>query len=257
MGAARPVTAGRATGGWTPAQPERRVARPRRLAGRQVAVDQGARRRRDDELPTSPGVDVRSTTPDAGARRGLPHRRAADRHRLPDHFAEPGDTTAVAPGRGSGERTWWLGRITDGDADYIPTPPSSADGRASSSPSRAAARRGGGPPVKTRGRGVHGVRRRPPDLPPPHRLCHLRRLAPGRRPAADRADEAVRRLAARGAQGAEDAYVRQIILRAHIDETRRPHRREAPASTVTTRVPASRCRSRSAVRSSRPSRSCR
>ena len=29
-------------------------------------------------------------------------------------------------------------------------------------------------------------------------------------------------------QGAEDAYVRQIILRSHIDETRRPHRRETP-----------------------------
>ncbi|MEO5666335.1 MAG: SigE family RNA polymerase sigma factor [Nocardioides sp.] len=29
-------------------------------------------------------------------------------------------------------------------------------------------------------------------------------------------------------EGAEDAYVRQIILRSHIDETRRPHRREAP-----------------------------
>ena len=27
-------------------------------------------------------------------------------------------------------------------------------------------------------------------------------------------------------EGAEDAYVRQIILRSHIDETRRPHRRE-------------------------------
>jgi RNA polymerase sigma-70 factor (sigma-E family) len=29
-------------------------------------------------------------------------------------------------------------------------------------------------------------------------------------------------------EGAEDAYVRQIILRSHIDETRRPHRRETP-----------------------------
>lgn len=29
-------------------------------------------------------------------------------------------------------------------------------------------------------------------------------------------------------EGAEDAYVRQIILRSHIDETRRPHRRERP-----------------------------
>ncbi|QIK75150.1 SigE family RNA polymerase sigma factor [Nocardioides piscis] len=28
--------------------------------------------------------------------------------------------------------------------------------------------------------------------------------------------------------GAEDAYVRQIIVRSHIDDTRRPHRRERP-----------------------------
>lgn len=29
-------------------------------------------------------------------------------------------------------------------------------------------------------------------------------------------------------EGAEDAYVRQIIVRSHIDEIRRPHRRETP-----------------------------
>ena len=58
--------------------------------------------------------------------------------------------------------------------------------------------------------------------------------------------------------GREEAYVRTIIVRADIDESRRPWRRERSGLRgPDDRRLASRCRSRSAPRCSRRSRSCR
>lgn len=41
---------------------------------------------------------------------------------MPDNFAPTGATTAVALVEGGGERRWWLGRIIDGQPDYIDFP---------------------------------------------------------------------------------------------------------------------------------------
>ena len=68
-------------------------------------------------------------------------------------------------------------------------------------------------------RGLTRVRRRPAGPPAPDRVRPLRRLAPGRRPAPDLAHQAVRRRGrGSGSRAGEEAYVRQIMVRANIDE---------------------------------------
>ena len=124
-----------------------------------------------------------------------------------DSFAGPADQTAAALVEAAdGERSYVLARRFDGTpAQYIGVP--GADG----GPTLAAfldlarsevRRRAAGGCCEDRGprRGVHRLRPRPAHPPAPDRLRRLRRLAPRRRPGADRAGQAVRRLAT-GAAG--------------------------------------------------------
>ncbi len=64
------------------------------------------------------------------------------------------------------------------------------------------------------------------DPPAPGGVRAHRRLAPRRGPPADGVRQAVRRVAAAARPNAAEAYARRILVRANVDESRRPWRRE-------------------------------
>lgn len=104
----------------TPADPEGAWSNLGEWVAEQVALDSGAGS--EDEAADFPGTNVRfddsgRLVADEGYR-VVEQRTDVD---MPDSFAPAGATTAVALVEGpGGERTWWLGRITDGFEDYIP-----------------------------------------------------------------------------------------------------------------------------------------
>ena len=104
---------------YTPAEPEGAWRNLSEWVAAQVDANKG--NVGTDKAADFPGTNVRFD--DAGrlvadeGYRIVEQRTGID---MPDSFAQPGDTTAVALVEGGGERTWWLGRITDGFPDYIP-----------------------------------------------------------------------------------------------------------------------------------------
>ena len=110
---------GGGSGAYTPAEPEGAWRNLSDWVATQVEANRGSGG--GDRAADFPGTNVRfddagSLVADEGYRI-VEQRTGID---MPDSFAMPGDTTAVALVEGGGERTWWLGRITDGFPDYIP-----------------------------------------------------------------------------------------------------------------------------------------
>ena len=104
--------------------------------------------------------------------------------------------------------------------------------------------RGSTPPARAcddhllSGRAVRRLRGRPPGPPAPGRLRALRRLAPRRGRAADLAGQLYLAWPRIHSAGREEAYARQIIVRATIDEARRPWRRRERSGIEERDVPA-------------------
>ncbi len=103
-----------------PADPTGRWRTLSEWATAQVAADQAVQADPADPAADFPGTTVRFD--DSGRLVADQDYRIVEQRAdtgLPDSFAPPGATTAVALVEGGGGRRWWLGRIIAGQPDYI------------------------------------------------------------------------------------------------------------------------------------------